>query len=66
MMESSSDRLKRARIAKGFTTATSAARAYGWTESTYIHHENGTRKITPDAAKRYAKYLGVSAADLLE
>lgn len=49
------ERLKAARQKAGFTSAADAARAFGWTESAYRHHENGTRDFGPDAAKKYGR-----------
>ena len=60
-----SDRLRKAREAAGFERAVDAARAYGWGESTYISHENGTRGLKPDVADRYAKAFKVRAEDIL-
>lgn len=59
------DRLRRARESKGFKTPTDAARYYGWTVSTYVSHENGTRGLKMDAAVRYGRAFGVSASLLL-
>lgn len=64
-MEEPKDRLKRARMAKGFSSAAQAARAFGWGESAYRHHENGNRDMAPDVADRYAKALGVKASWIL-
>lgn len=64
-MDSPADRLRRARIARGYATASDAARAFGWPVPTYTHHENGTRRLSPAAAERYGKAYGVSAAYLL-
>lgn len=49
------DRLKELRIKKGFELAADAARAYGWPVTTYQAHENGSRGIKLDVARRYAK-----------
>jgi DNA-binding XRE family transcriptional regulator len=49
------DRLKKARIEAGYESAAKAARAFGWTPSAYTHHENGTRGVSPDLAREYAK-----------
>lgn len=65
MPESPADKLRRARIARGFATAAQAARAHGWSVVTYTSHENGTRGLRPDAAARYAKAFGLSPSDLL-
>jgi transcriptional regulator with XRE-family HTH domain len=37
-----------------YSTGTDAARAFGWTVSTYLGHENGDRQPSVKAAKRYA------------
>lgn len=47
------DRLKQAREAAGFENAVDAVRRFGWTQSTYLGHENGSRGVTPGAAARY-------------
>lgn len=47
-------------------TPTDAARAYGWPVSTYLGHENGDRKPSRDAAKKYAEVYGVRWEWLLE
>lgn len=65
MSTTPSDRLRKARQDRGFTTAADAARAFGWSEVTYTSHENGTRGIRKDAAQRYAKAFGVSAGYIL-
>ena len=49
-----------------YATATDAARAFGWTVSTYLGHENGDRQPSREAAKRYAKAYGVRWEWLLE
>jgi transcriptional regulator with XRE-family HTH domain len=59
------DLLKDARKRAGFTGPAEAARAHGWKESTYTSHENGTRRITDTAARRYAGVFDVKAADLM-
>lgn len=48
------DRLKDARKKAGYKSASEAARHFGWKDSTYRHHENGTRGIKPDEMKRYS------------
>lgn len=50
-----SKRLQQARREAGYETAADAAKAFGWTPSTYTSHENGTRGLRPEAARRYAK-----------
>jgi transcriptional regulator with XRE-family HTH domain len=37
-----------------YSTGTDAARAFGWTVSTYLGHENGDRQPSVKAARRYA------------
>lgn len=54
-----SDRLQKARREAGYETAVDAARAFGWGQSTYISHENGTRGLKPDKAAQYAKAFRV-------
>ena len=53
-MDTPAERLQFLRRKAGFETATDAARAYGWTVSTYLGHENGDRNPGRDSAKRYA------------
>lgn len=54
------DRLQAARRAAGYETAAEAANAFGWKEPTYMSHENGSRGIRKEVAKRYAAALHVS------
>jgi PAS domain S-box-containing protein len=49
----------------GFDTAAEAARHFGWGQSSYIGHENGTRGIRPRVANKYAAAFGVSLGWLL-
>lgn len=58
-------RLRELRIKKGFERAADAARAYGWPVTTYQAHENGSRGLKLDAAKRYAKAFNSSVAFIL-
>lgn len=60
-----SERLKAARKKAGYDSATDAARAFGWTESAYRHHENGTRGFGGDVAKRYGRAFKVRPAWLM-
>jgi hypothetical protein len=46
-------RLGTARKAAGYTSARSAAIECGWPESSYRSHENGSRKIGDDDARKY-------------
>lgn len=59
------DRLQAAREAFGFSSARSAAQAFGWKESTYGAHENGQNGFNPETARKYARAFNVSAAWLL-
>jgi transcriptional regulator with XRE-family HTH domain len=58
------EKLREARIKKGFKTAAEAARCFGWNPVGYTHHENGMRNIMPEIARRYAKAFGISADEL--
>lgn len=60
------ERLRQARVAAGFASATDAARANGWAPSTYMGHENGSRGLGVDVAKEYAKAFGIEWPALLE
>lgn len=64
-MDEPHERLKRLREAKGFEGPAEAARAFGWNEHTYKSHENGVRGVRLDAAKKYAKAFGSTAAYIL-
>ena len=59
------ERLRQARIAAGFATATDAIEYCGWKGSTYRAHENGQNNFKVDDADRYGKAYGVSIALLL-
>lgn len=59
------ERLKAARIARGFESARSAAIENGWTPSTYAAHENGQNGISATWARKYATAYHVSAGWLL-
>jgi phage repressor protein C with HTH and peptisase S24 domain len=48
-------RLKQAREAAGYENASAAARAFGWPEARYRHHENGQRNFRRPDAITYAK-----------
>jgi phage repressor protein C with HTH and peptisase S24 domain len=64
-MADAHERLQKARAMAGYRTPTDAARAFGWTISTYLGHENGSRGLRPRQAARYAVAFRVSAAWLL-
>lgn len=60
------DRLKDARIAARYASASEAARALGVKEPTYLGHENGSRSFNFDEAERYGRKFGVRAAWLMK
>ncbi|MEM8822063.1 MAG: helix-turn-helix transcriptional regulator [Pseudomonadota bacterium] len=59
------DRLRTARAAAGFRSATAAAERFGWATATYTQHENGTRGIKADRAADYARAFNVEEQWLL-
>ncbi|UXN74478.1 hypothetical protein N8D56_04875 [Devosia sp. A8/3-2] len=59
------ERLKQARVAAGYATASDAAEAMGLSRGTYIGHENGSRAFRIDAAEKYARWFRVRSAWLL-
>jgi phage repressor protein C with HTH and peptisase S24 domain len=60
-------RLQWARRQHGrYKTASDAARAFGWPQSTYLGHENGDRNPSREAAKKYAKAYKVRWEWILE
>jgi SOS-response transcriptional repressor LexA len=59
------ERLRSAREKAGYSSAADAARAFGWAESAYRHHENGTRGFGADAAKKYGRAFKVMPGWLL-
>ena len=65
MTEEQGKRLKELRLKRGFERAADAARAYGWPVTTYQAHENGSRGLKLDIARRYAKAFNSSAAYIL-
>lgn len=60
-MNDRADRLRRARIARGFGSAAEAARAYGWSVNTYSSNENGNATFSFKKAKEYAAAFWVRA-----
>lgn len=60
-----SERLRLARIKAGYASAADACRAFGWSEGTYRHHDNGTRGFGADAAKRYGRAFKVKPGYLM-
>jgi hypothetical protein len=65
-MEKPFERLRQARIAAGFKSASAAARQFGWGEAAYRHHENGTRSYGVDQAQQYGEAFKTSAIWLLD
>lgn len=65
MNRSPAERLLQLREKRGFSTAREAARAFGWNEVTYRSHENGTRNMPYEVAKRYAAAFGSTAQYIL-
>lgn len=59
------DRLKSARTAAGYASASAAAARIGVSMGSYGSHENGHRGITADAAERYGAVFGVDASWIL-
>ena len=59
------NRLKAARKAAGFLSATEAATALGMNYRTYAGHENGNRGISRNTLELYAKRFGVTTDWLL-
>lgn len=60
-MDGRAQRLRQARIDKGFETAAAAADAFGWSRNTYASNENGNAPFSYRRAKEYAAAFGVSA-----
>lgn len=58
-MDTSADRLRKARIAAGYETAVLAAEAHGWNKNTYSSNENGNAPFSYKKAKDYAAAYGV-------
>lgn len=59
------ERLRQARIEAGYSSASAAARAHGWKNSTFIAHENGQNDFDAEQAQEYAKAFKTSAEWLL-
>src|ERR1700741_4793540 len=53
-MDEPYQRLREARVAKGFETAGAAADAFGWNRNTYASNENGNAPFSYRRAKEYA------------
>jgi len=65
MQKSMGERLRAAREAANYPSATKAAEALGVSLSTYRAHENGQNEFSAEVANRYAKKFGTTAAYLL-
>lgn len=65
MKEQRAKRLRAAREKAGYASAADAARAFGWTESAYRHHENATRGFGLDHARTYGRAFKVKPGWLL-
>ena len=63
--QTAADRLQEARKSAGYVRPTDAANAFGWTVSTYLAHENGTRNMKPEIAEQYAKAYKADPAWIL-
>jgi len=63
--ESPGDRLRQARIRAGYSSAGAAARRLNINEQTYRAHENGTRGLTRQNVRPYARVFKVSPEYLL-
>lgn len=65
IMSDPASRLREARAASGFDSASSAAKAMGVGVSTYVQHENGGRGIPASRALQYGRFFGVRPEWLL-
>jgi hypothetical protein len=63
--EAAAERLRQARRLADYETGTAAAQRFGWTVSTYLGHENGSRQYGPADAARYARAFRCRAPWLL-
>ena len=59
------DRLQKARIDRGFKTAISAVKRFGWPERSYYKHESGERRIMPEELSAYATAYKVAVIWLM-
>lgn len=64
-MDTKADRLRAARVARGFASAADAARALNIPYGTYSGHENNSRGFKDDEAERYADFFKVSIGWLI-
>src|SRR3954452_1641424 len=58
-MDGRAQRLRQARLDRGFDTAAAAADAFGWNRNTYASNENGNAPFSYRKAKEYAQAFGV-------
>src|SRR3954470_23501312 len=58
-MDGRAQRLRQARLDRGFRTAAAAADAFGWSRNTYASNENGNAPFSYRRAKEYASAFGV-------
>src|SRR5690606_19234728 len=65
MQKQPHERLQEVREKAGFRSAMEAAQHFGWGYSTYASHENGSRGMRLDAARKYARAFGVAVGWLL-
>lgn len=61
VMTEPSDRLRQARLRKGYGHASDASTAYGWNKNTYASNENGNAPFSFNSAQKYAAAYGVRA-----
>lgn len=64
-MTDAASRLREARVAAGFESASSAAKAMGVGISTYVQHENGGRGFPAGRALKYGRFFRVRPEWLL-
>ncbi|WP_093569298.1 helix-turn-helix transcriptional regulator [Methylobacterium sp. 174MFSha1.1] len=64
-LDTPNKRLAHVREAAGYSTATEAARAFGWNENTYRSHENGERGLKAEIVRKYARAFHVSVSWIL-
>jgi len=65
-LDTPNERLRHARKAAGFKSASAAARKFGWGDAAYRHHENGTRAYNFAQAMQYAEAFVTSVHWLLD
>jgi hypothetical protein len=65
-MDKPHQRLRQARLARGFGSATAAADHHGWNRNTYASNENGNAPFSWRRAATYAEAFGVRADWLLQ